>query len=170
MKTQCPCEVLDILKSETTIKHKLFESIFEMIDDPAIIFLPDRPPVGNGAYGKAFPGYEKVYKFGQELNHTVKTFWQKYIKNIEEVSRQIWKLRETHEKQVTVWYFNNGTKLEFKAEMIEFEDGSFAELWISRNITELYDTQTLLNEVFDKVHPAVLFSPNHTLTTNFQNL
>jgi hypothetical protein len=158
MKTTCPCEVLDILKSETAIKHKLFESLFEMINDPAILFLPDRPPVGNSAYGRAFPGYEKIYKFGQEINDTVRKFWCKHIINIEEVSKQIWKLRETHEKQEAVWFFKSGIKLEVKAEMIEFEDGSFAELWVSRNITELYDTQTLLNEIFDKVHPSVLFS------------
>jgi hypothetical protein len=157
---------LDILKSETAIKHKLFESLFEMIDDPAIIFLPDRSPVGNSAYSKAFPGWQFVYRFGQELNDKVKTFWRKYIKNIEEVSRQIWKLRETHEKQEAVWYFNNGSKLEFKAEMIEFEDGSFAELWVSRDVTELYDTEILFNTIYNIMYPAIAVFTDGTIIAN----
>jgi hypothetical protein len=112
----------------------LCRDIFEMIDDPVILFLPGRKPVANEAYGRAFPGWEEIDQFGNEFNLNIKSFWQKHIINLKDITKQIARLRHTHKEQNAVWYLKNGTKLEVKAQILNLSGGLFAELWILRDV------------------------------------
>jgi signal transduction histidine kinase/PAS domain-containing protein len=154
----------DITDIET--QYKLFDSVFETMSDPAILFLPDRPPVGNSAYSKALPGWQEVYRFGQNIDEKLREFWGQYIYNADEVAKQVSMLRETHENQEIIWHFKNGTEILYKATIIDFPDGSFAELWMSRDITELSNTKRLFNEIFNVMDPAVAIIKDGTLIAN----
>jgi signal transduction histidine kinase/ActR/RegA family two-component response regulator len=154
----------DITDVET--QYKLFDSIFETMADPAILFLPDRPPIGNSAYSKAFPGWQNVYKFGQNIDNEIKDFWGKYIYNVDECEEQVKKLRETHENQEIIWHFKDGGELLYKATIVDLPNGSYAELWISRDITELSNTRRLFNEIFNVMDPAVAILEDGNLIAN----
>ncbi|MDR0943590.1 MAG: response regulator [Ruminococcus sp.] len=157
-----------VLRDITDIEsqNKLFENIFEAMPDPAILFLPDRPPIGNSAHSKALPGWQKIYEFGQVIDTDIREFFGKYIHNVDDCTEQIKRLRETHEDQEIIWHLKDGTEILFKATIIDFPDGSFAELWISRDITELSNTKLLFNEIFNVMDPAVAIIKDGTLIAN----
>jgi signal transduction histidine kinase/peptidoglycan/xylan/chitin deacetylase (PgdA/CDA1 family) len=152
----------DITEIET--QFKLFDSVFEIMDDPAILFLPDRPPIGNSAYSKAFPGWQKVYRFGQDTDDELRNFWAQYVYNIDEISEQVIKLRETHENQEIIWHFKDGTEILYKATIVEISDNSFAELWISRDVTRLYDALRRANDA-SLAKSMFLSSMSHEIRT-----
>ncbi|MDR0932953.1 MAG: response regulator [Victivallales bacterium] len=127
-------------------QSKLLNSVFEMITDPAILFLPDIPPIGNKAYSAAFPGWEKIYRFGQNMDVEIQRFWKNLLVNVEEITAQVKRLRKTHETQEEIWHFKTGIKILFKATIVEFGAGRYAELWISRDVTKLYDAIDRAND------------------------
>ncbi|MDR0992917.1 MAG: response regulator [Ruminococcus sp.] len=141
--------------AEITLQLKILITTFEMMDDPAILFLPDTPPIGNAAYSKAFPGWQEVYGFGQEPFEKLKAFWDQYIYNPDEAAKQVAALKNSHEMQETIWYFKNGTQLQIKATTVELSDGKYAELWLTHDVTELSNTKLLFNEIFNVMDPAV---------------
>jgi signal transduction histidine kinase/PAS domain-containing protein len=154
----------DITDIET--QYKLFNTVFDTISDPAILCLPDRPPIGNSAYSEALPGWQRVFEFGQTFSCDIRGFMSEYINNVDEIEAQTRRLRETREDQELIWHFKDGTELLFKASIIEFPNGSFAELWISRDITELSNTRRLFNEIFNVMDPAVAILSDGTLIAN----
>jgi signal transduction histidine kinase/ActR/RegA family two-component response regulator len=141
--------------TEIDAQIRIFNSIFEMMDDPAFLILPDRPPVGNSAYDEAFPGWRDVYGDCKDIERGITEYWAKIVYNIDEVREQIAALRKTHELQETIWYFKNGRKRQFKATAVELSGEKIAELWISRDVTELINTKRLFNEIFNVMDPAV---------------
>jgi signal transduction histidine kinase/PAS domain-containing protein len=154
----------DITKIEA--QNKLFENIFEAMPDPAILFLPDRPPIGNSAHSRALPGWQELYATGQVIDEDIREFWGKYVHNVDDCVEQVKRLRETHEEQEVMWHMKDGTEILFKSTIIDFPDGSFAELWISRDITELSNTKLLFNEIFNVMDPAVAIIKDGTLIAN----
>ncbi|MDR0946655.1 MAG: response regulator [Ruminococcus sp.] len=154
----------DITEIET--QFKIFDSVFETMEDPAVMFLPGRMPIGNSAYSKAFPGWKDVYRFGQVIDEEMVEFWNQFILNPEEAAEQVKKLRETHTNQEIIWHFKNGKELLFKATIVEFTANKYAELWISRDITELSKTKLLFNEIFNVMDPAVAIMTDGTFIAN----
>jgi signal transduction histidine kinase/BarA-like signal transduction histidine kinase len=154
----------DITEIEAQIK--LFNSTFEMMDDPAILFMPGRPPIGNSAYSNVFPGWQGVYETGGAYNVRIKAFWAKYITNAEEASEQVNRLRKTHQIQELIWHFKNGRELLFKASVVKLSGDLFAELWISQDVTELSNTKRQFNEIFNVMDPAVAILSNKTMIAN----
>jgi signal transduction histidine kinase/PAS domain-containing protein len=157
-----------VLRDITDIEsqNKLFESIFEAMPDPTLLLLPDRPPIGNSAHSKALPGWQEIYKSGQDIDEKLRSFWGKYVANVDECAGQVKRLRETHQDQEIIWHLKDGSEILFKATIIELPDETFAELWISRDITELSNTKLLFNEIFNVMDPAVAIIKDGTLIAN----
>jgi signal transduction histidine kinase/ActR/RegA family two-component response regulator len=152
--------------TDIELQYKIFDTIFETVPDPAILFLPDRAPIGNSAYSKAFPGWQEIYATGQIIDEELRSFWGKYVHNVDECEEQVKRLRETRQDQEIIWHLKTGTEILFKATSINFADGSIAELWISRDITELSNTKLLFNEIFNVMDPAVAIIKDGTLIAN----
>jgi signal transduction histidine kinase len=74
------------------------------------------------------------------------------------------KVRESRKKQQLLWHFKDGKKLEFKATIVEFADGNIGELWLSRDITALYDAVQKANDA-SLAKSMFLSSMSHEIRT-----
>jgi signal transduction histidine kinase/DNA-binding response OmpR family regulator len=142
----------------------IFSNMFDIMD-PAVIMMPQSDPLINKAYKEIIPECEKYYKFDQDVNRLF-NYWRRETANPDEHIQIIHKLRETREPQEFTWYFNNGKIFACKGFIIELENDDYAELWILRDITELENTKSTFNEIFNVMDPAVAILSNGNQFSN----
>jgi signal transduction histidine kinase len=157
-------ECVRYLRNVTDALNGIAGLFARIVDDPAILYLPHRSPMSNAAYDKFFPGWKEYYGYNEEMDERIRLHWRGIFENADEIIEQVIKVRETHEKQELLWRFKNGTKLEFKATIVDFDDGNFGELWLARDVTAIYDLMQKANDA-SLAKSMFLSSMSHEIRT-----
>jgi signal transduction histidine kinase/DNA-binding response OmpR family regulator/PAS domain-containing protein len=127
----------DVTEIET--QRRIFHSVFEAMD-PAVMMLPDsEDSISNTGYSQIFPDWHRRYQFDRESLEICCDYWSKYVTNAYDVVEPLHNLHTTGERVELIWHFKNGKEYLYKGIRVDMGNDKFAELWMLRDVSQLYD-------------------------------